>query len=241
MTLGEKLGEAVGRLLAPLTGVVSAARHARMFHPHGRVYRADVTPVAGTLADVGRRLAGPALVRLSTAWWKGGRELPDALGIAMRFRASDAVSAEPEPGDQDLLLATIRRPWRTPLSPLSTNVHDFLANDYYGVSPFEVAGVGRARLRAVPRRDGRRIGSREERLAQAVAEGRGVFTLELSQGGGDWIRLAEVKLLDAVPVDQEALRFSPFRSGRGIEPRGFVHAIRRATYASSQVARPAHA
>ncbi|MEO8183439.1 MAG: hypothetical protein ABI895_31785 [Deltaproteobacteria bacterium] len=42
-------------------------------------------------------------------------------------------------------------------------------------------------------------------------------------------------------LDQEALRFDPFRAGRGVTPVGFVHALRRATYLASQRARPARA
>ena len=36
----------------------------------------------------------------------------------------------------------------------------------------------------------------------------------------------------------DTMRFSPFRSGRGIFPRGLVQNLRRATYALSQAARP---
>lgn len=51
--------------------------------------------------------------------------------------------------------------------------------------------------------------------------------------------LAEVRVARRLDLDQEALRFSPFRTGRGIEPRGFVHGLRRAVYPVSQAVRPA--
>jgi hypothetical protein len=43
-----------------------------------------------------------------------------------------------------------------------------------------------------------------------------------------------------VELDQEALRFDPFRDGRGITPVGFVHSMRKLTYLASQRARPHH-
>jgi hypothetical protein len=45
-------------------------------------------------------------------------------------------------------------------------------------------------------------------------------------------------LLHVLDLDQEALRFDPFRAGRGIVPVGFVQWVRRLTYASSQRLRP---
>jgi hypothetical protein len=53
--------------------------------------------------------------------------------------------------------------------------------------------------------------------------------------------MAIVRLTERAHVDQAELRFSPFRADRGIEPVGFVHAIRRGAYAASQHARPTHA
>src|SRR4051812_3496321 len=109
------LGRVTGALLAPVTAFVSALRRARMFHPDGVVYRADVEPIPtanrhGAHAQVAARLAGPALIRLSSAWWKGDREWPDVLGAALRFRSRPVISPVPDPGDQDLLFATILSP-----------------------------------------------------------------------------------------------------------------------------------
>src|SRR5262245_6871606 len=134
------LGRTLGLLLAP----VSLARRARMFHTEGVLYRAEA--VARSPSPAAQRLEGPALLRFSGAWWRR-RQWPDVLGIAVRFCASASASAgtgaepcaETAPGDQDLIFATVRRPWTAPLAPLSTRVHDYLANDYYGVSPFLVA------------------------------------------------------------------------------------------------------
>jgi hypothetical protein len=56
-----------------------------------------------------------------------------------------------------------------------------------------------------------------------------------------WEPVARIVLLEPARLDQERLRFSPFRDGMGISPRGFVHGLRRATYLLSQIARPSRA
>ncbi len=47
-----------------------------------------------------------------------------------------------------------------------------------------------------------------------------------------------ITLAHRARVDDEALRFRPFRTGRGLKPRGFVHALRRGVYKVSQWSRP---
>lgn len=234
------LGQAAGVVIAPIPYAVSWLRRARTFHPRGVVHRAEVAPhpaVAVDLASLARRLAGPALARLSSAWWKRA-ELPDVLGIALRLRANDVEDPRAHELDQDLLFATIRVPITTPIAPLSTDQHDFLGNDYWAVSPFRIDGVGRARLRLRPRREADGDGDRAERLARAIAQGRATFDLELRRAPRlAYEPLVTVTLGDAIDVDQEALAFSPFREGRGIRPIGFVHGLRAATYAASRRAR----
>jgi hypothetical protein len=241
MTISKMAGTLLGGVLAPLTGGIAALRRARMFHPDGIVFAAEVAaaPDGPDLADLADRVAGPALARLSSAWWRGDKEWPDVLGLALRLRASAERAPAPSAGDQDLLLATIRRPITTPLAPLSTHVHDFLANDYYAVSPFDIDGLGMARLRAVGPRPRTRAPSRRARLQADVAADRAQLGLELRGPRGGWRRLAQLRLVEEVALDQASLRFDPFRDGRGIHPRGFVHHLRRATYAASQRLRPA--
>lgn len=240
-SLDELIGGALGFVLAPVTGTISALRHARMFHPEGVVYAARVEPAADSpWPAVAARLAGPALLRVSTAWWRGGRELPDALGLAVRFRRRVEPSAEAEPGDQDLLLATIKHPWTTPLAPLTTHVHDFLDNDYYGVSPFDVPGIGRSYLRAIGSRPQAHGSDRGERLARAVHDGTAWWRLEARRADEDtWSPVAALRPEARVSIDEAALRFWPFRDGRGLSPRGLVHALRRAAYRASWLMRPA--
>jgi len=234
----ERIGELVGRAAAPLFYAIARARRARVFHPEGIVLVARVEPLGAS--PIAESLRGPALVRFSTALWKHGKEWPDALGCAIRFRSTAAPSAEPEPGDQDLLFATIRTPLATPFAPVGTHVHDFLANTYFATAPFDVRGVGRAKWRVVPERIGAsRERDRDARLLGAVERGDAALRLELRRTfRRAWTPVARVVLEHAADVDQARLRFWPFRAGRGIRPRGFVHALRRGAYAASQAARP---
>lgn len=238
------LGFAGGWLVAPVFGLISAARHARTFHPRGPVFHARVEPhvqAPRELHALGEHLCGAALVRFSGALWKRELRIPDVLGCALRLRQSDDESASAARDDQDLLFATIRRPWTMPLSPLTTDVRDYLANDYFAVSPFRSRDVTQPfylRLRPVAwEHDGR--GGRGERLERAVRARAVMMDLELSQEPfGPWSPLAQVELQRAAKVDGEALRFDPFHAGRGVEAFGFVHALRVGVYKVSQFARP---
>jgi hypothetical protein len=178
--------------------------------------------------------------------WRGGREWIDVLGCAIRFHGDAAVAADAAAGDQDLLLATIRSPWTTLFAPLTTEQHDFLCNDYYAVAPFALEGGSRAlKLRAVAIRDERHALapggsgpalSRGERLELDVRNGRAALELQARAGRGRYAPVARIALRHRVDLDQARLRFSPFRDGRGLRPRGFVHALRQGTYAASQSA-----
>jgi hypothetical protein len=243
----ELAGWAMGLVLSPVVGLISAARRSRMFHPTGLVCRARAEPVSNLGADaatVAARLAGPALVRWSSAWWKSGEHI-DVLGCAIRFTAGP-LGAEPQAGDQDLLLATIQRPWSMPFAPWSTHFYDFLANVYFGVSPFEVPPLGRGEWRLVPENASGPGDSRRERLDRAIAAGRAVLLLEWAPYPGPlarpvaerFVTLLRIQLDGWLELDQRALRFDPFRSGRGLRPVGFVHEMRRAAYRASQGLRP---
>jgi hypothetical protein len=139
------------------------------------------------------------------------------------------------PGDQDLLFATIRSPLTMALSPLFTNAHDFLANRYWAVAPFELDGFDhRVEFRLVPQDPPDGHGSRTERLLSAVRTGDAVFTLE-ARRTFRWKQhpIATITLDEPLALDQAALRFDPFAIGAGIRPVGLVHAIRHAAYAAS--------
>ncbi len=259
MARGDITGLLAGIALAPATGLLSAVRRSRMFHPSGLVCSAEAEAIAGSARarDVAARLAGPVLLRWSSAWWKTG-EWIDVLGCALRF-THEPLGSEPKPGDQDLLLATIQRPWTMPFAPWTTRDHDFLDNAYFGVSPFEVAPLGRIewRLSVQPTSSASTTSpkaplgangssSRRQKLEAAIAAGTGVLLLEWSPYPGPLKRpisahfepLLRIQLTGLVELDQRGLRFDPFRDGRGLQPVGFVHSMRRAAYWTSQRARP---
>ncbi|MBL8951346.1 MAG: hypothetical protein JNK82_11245 [Myxococcaceae bacterium] len=232
------LGKLVGNALAPLTGAVARLRRSRMFHPDGVVYSAEVHALesAPDLRALGERLSGETLSRFSSAWWKQGHEWPDVLGLALRFGG--------ERGDQDLLLATVRFPFTTPVAPLGTRFTSFAWNHFHAVSPFEADGVGRIKLRLRSPRLGRRDSeTREQHLARLAEERRAAWLIEARRlevpfFKRRWEPFAQLELTAPDErVDQAALHFSPFNDRRGLVPVGFVHHLRIGTYASSQRAR----
>ena len=240
----ELLGRVVGAIGALPVAAISAVRHARMFHPRGMLFEAHLEPYASVaMDDVAARFTGHALVRLSGATSKADAEHNEVLGIGMRISDRTITSASPSKDDQDLLFATILSPLTMPFAPFFTRSDDFLENAYYGVAPFFVEGYGRVKIRLAPiARSESHEGHRRERLERAVQERRAVWMVEIRHTFGlRWDPVAKLVLDQTSAIDQEALRFDPFRTGRGIKPVGFVHAIRKYVYAASQRARPTHA
>lgn len=245
------LGRAISVGLAPTAAVASALRNARVFHPRGIVLDAELVPIAHEQpwAELAERLAGPALVRLSAALQKSPRSTVDLLGCAVRLlpweaSAHDTTQIFAHDDTQDLLTVTSRTLVQLPVGLVTTNTGDYLANDYYGLTPFEVdgLGVGYFRLRGghLARRRGR--GSAWYRLAElgtALQLGNAVLRLEIRRRGlgRAYQPVAELRLRSIIEVDQEELAFSPYRSGRGIRPHGFINSLRRATYAASVLGR----
>jgi hypothetical protein len=97
----------------------------------------------------------------------------------------------------------------------------------------------RAYLRLHPVLDNWRAqrGKRSQRLARALEHGARLELALSDTPDGPWLPLADIQLLCVLDLDDAALRFSPFRDGRGVRPRGFVHALRRGVYEASQRAR----
>lgn len=240
--LRERLGAAIGTLWAPAVAAISRARNARMFHPEGHTFVGRIEPVGRSpFAELAHRLDGRVLLRCSQALWRDDRERFDVLGIGMRIRlrGERTFDARARAGDQDLLFATIRSPWTMLLSPFTTDASDFVDQTYWAVSPFAVGAPGRVELRLRPLDPPRTRGSRIERLRSAVEAGRAAWWLEARKTLTlRWHRVARVTVEHEVTIDQAALQFDPFRTGRDIVPVGLVHAIRRAVYAASQHARP---
>jgi hypothetical protein len=242
---GGSSGAVAGWMIAPLFALVSFVRQARTFHPRGPTYHASVVehPAApAELQPLARRLTGRALVRFSGALWKSSQTLPDVLGCAVRFRRNQDETPVPDNDDQDLLLATIRRPYTMFLSPLTTRISDYFANDYFAVSPFDVGLPWPVYFRLRPDHASNEAGVRSERLLRQVSRADAGLSLEVSDHPfGPWQPLLRITLERLAPIDGEALRFHPFRAGRGLRPRGFIHALRLGVYTLSQRARPRHA
>lgn len=243
MRLREAIGRAIGGVFAPLAALGGLIRGARLFHPEGVVYRAQVTPIAteGAVGELAQRLAGPALVRFSGALWRRAHRaaVPEILGAAVRFTRNPKPEARAAHGDQDLLFATIPSILLLPLAPFTTNRRDFLANTYNADLPFFVEGLGQVKFRLTTSNAGATGEDRLARLEHAVKTGRGALHLEVRRRRGLWIPVAAIELRERADIDQEALRLNPFRSGRGIIPVGLLQSIRAAIYPASQIGRRA--
>ncbi len=223
-----------------------------MFHPVGHTFTGRIEAIIGGNFDLlGARLDGRALVRVSGALSKSEREWFDVLGIGLRIhrggrgapellhpgRGDGGDTEAAQPGDQDLLFATIRSPFTMALSPLTTDASNFLAS-YWAVCPFEAPPVGRVELRLRPIGRADLGATRIERLREAVRRGDAGWRLEARKTLTlRWHPVAVIHLEREVILDQAALSFDPFRTGADVTPVGLVHAIRRAVYAASQRAR----
>ena len=244
--LRERAGSWIGRAWAPFIAAIARLRRARMFHPDGHTFTGVVEPFRDedgrapsdpALLDLAGALGSRVLARLSGALWRGEVEHLDVLGLALRFRPSaQPFDHRPHAGDTDLLTATIRSPLTMLGAPLVTDASDFVGNRYWAVSPFVFDGT-RLELRLVPVTGGPSAGTRLERLRAAVATGRAAWWLDARRTLHlRWHRVARITLEAPIELDQDALRFDPFRGV--LRPVGLVHAIRRAAYPASQGSRP---
>lgn len=223
----EWLGKGASVLGAPIISSVAFLRRARVFHPRGVIHRADVRVqpgVADELRAAAVRLAGPGFMRLSSAWWKTG-EKPDLLGVGIRIG-----------GDQDLLFASARSLATLLPAAITTDVHDFLGNDYFAMAPFEIEGVGRVRLKLQSRGASPEGTDRAARLQAAIDAGPAGFDLLVARNG-KYEPFVHVWIGERLELDDEALDLSPTHDGRGVRPVGFVNAARRLAYRASRRAR----
>src|SRR4051794_31016247 len=114
----EQLGRVAGWAASPAFAAAAALRRSHVFHPVGELLDAyiETSTPPDDFEPLASALRGKALVRFSGALWKRpSSRLPDVLGCAIRVYGEDGS------GDQDLLFATIRRPWTTGLAPLTTH------------------------------------------------------------------------------------------------------------------------
>ncbi|PTL82791.1 hypothetical protein [Vitiosangium sp. GDMCC 1.1324] len=238
------LGIAAGALVSPLLYPFFFARGARFFHPSGVVHSARVVPptgvAAGAPADLAARLVGPALVRFAGGWFSGEAG-KDSLGISLRFHDQPLPSALHGKGDQDLYFVSfpsfVLRKFISGIH--QTYLHDYLANTYWAVAPYEVDGFGRVSLRLTASGAGRPGVDRAERLQRAVEEGVARLLLEAAPLGSEvHLPVAEIRLGSRLSQNLETeLRTVPGSSGRGLRPSGFLQGLRVVPYAACQHAR----
>ena len=216
----EKIGLIHGYILGFFTGLISFLRSSRMFHPRGVVFGAEVDS---------KFLPEKALVRFSSAWWKN-KEWPDALGISIRFHEDNKI--------QDLLFASFSSPLLLFISPFITNFKDYLENMYYGVGFFQRDGRI-VKYQIHPIRTEKIQGSRKQRLEHDYLQGETTLELlEEDQETKESKVIASIRLVERLEIDQEQIRFSPFRNDFNILPRGYLQYLRVGAYKLSQWARP---
>jgi len=245
----EAVGLWAGSLIAPFFAFGSLLRQARIFHPQGINFRADVRAIEGAEVDprftelVQGLTKGDALVRFSTGMWSVEKiMLPDVLGMSIRFRADRDDNYKPEEGAQDLLLVTSECLMQLPVAALATNQYNFAGNAYHGMAPFEVAEQQDMLLRVVPTTQIDVTSTdRYQNIRTAVEEDDVVFRLETASQFQPmkWLPLVEIRLMAEVALDDTKLEFYPFRTGQNIIPQGFIQYMRPVPYLLSQYARRA--
>lgn len=230
-------------LLSWVFFLLSFLRRARFFHPSGVVYTARAYPAPGLATVVGReaaeRLSGCALVRFSGGLFKqsGQAVRTDSLGLGVRFHGQPGPCSTNERGGQDLFLVSFHSFGAIAHDIKATNPHDYLANTYWAIAPYEVKGFGRVSLRITATGGGALGTSRAERLEDAVRAGAASLRLEMAPWGtNDYQPLADVRLDSRVDLEDE-LRLTPHAAGRGLRPTGFLQGLRVFPYAASHLAR----
>lgn len=223
--------------LFPLTIVVifvkALINGGRAFHPRGSVCTAEITAIDDHA--IGKRLAGPARVRLSGVGEPENSPNQTVIGLAVSTTEGDV---------QNLLTATFEAFVKTSEGTANTDVTDYLGkNQYASVSPWRVDGAGVMWLRILPHPDAQvaKSGTRTERLDADIAAGRAKFVLELrtapNADGPLHARIATITLTQREPADEPKFRMSMWHTGRGFHPTGFRNGVRAIVYGVSQAAR----
>lgn len=195
-------------------GALSALRRARIFHPVGTASTAEVTVEPGPHAlDA---LAGDhdAVVRISRGIGLP-EALPDILGVAVKVLDAHG------PGiDQDLLLATSASGF--PGHHVLVPTRRVTARAFSSVLPYTNARGERFLVGALP----------DDTTGRC-------FRLAVARVLGPWQPVGTVRLGDDLPEDRgQGLRFTPWHTGGGLEPSGFLNRLRRGAYDGSQEGRP---
>lgn len=234
-------GMVFGVMAAPAVAVAALARRGRVFHTEGGYFEADAVPLAteGSVGKLAERLAGRATARFSSG---GQRRLSDkrrdVVGCTLRFHHG-AAGAPPATDDQDLLLASFENVGELQEAARTSDTRDLTANTYYTATPHRDRDVGRCTFRVVPTPATGEGGDGLARLADAVSRGPVRLVLQVLPLDGAWTDVVGLDLKRRFDADDAVTAYSPFRSGRGIEPIGFLNGARRVAYPVSQAVRGA--
>jgi hypothetical protein len=219
----------------------STLRSARIFHPDGIAHRVSIT-IRPTAEDPQATALGvPLLDREGTytgvvRFSRGAsfpEPLPDVLGLAVRI--DDAHG----PGqDQDILLgSSLEAPVGRQL--LVPNL-SFRGTTLSSVLPYRLGSAGTFWLGARVCDPAGTPLVRLSALRAAIAADEVSLSLRYASRFGAWRTFADVRLGEALSdSESDALGFNvDENTGGGIEPAGFLQALRRHAYAASQAARP---
>jgi hypothetical protein len=226
--------DAAGYVIGLALAGLAAVRRGKAVHPHGAVYAAELvvpshhdalgrTELFGT---PGRRRA---LVRFSRSLGLP-RPLPDLLGMSVRVL--DAYGTDRH---QDFLMVTsVDAPV---MHHLFVPASDVQQRPYSSSLPYR-AGDRSFLVGALPRAQSPRFegGNELERLAAAAATGALAFDLAVAEVWGRFRPVAELRVADPLPRETDALRFNPWNTGGGLEPRGVLNRLRDYAYPLSQSA-----
>jgi hypothetical protein len=221
-------GYAIGGVLA----AVAAARGGKSVHPHGAVHEARLVVDEDPAAPAGSRLLGTpgehrALVRFSRSLGLP-RPLPDLLGVSVRV-----IDAYGRDRHQDLLMvSSVDLPV---LHHLFVPAGDVQQRPYSSSLPYR-AGVETFLVGVVPDAGSPRPAGGDEldRLRRAAATGRMRLGLAVAPLGGRFRRIGTLHVGAPLPDALDALRFSPFNTGGGLEPVGTLNRLRDYAYPLSQ-------
>jgi hypothetical protein len=223
-------GYGIGGLLAG----IAAARSGKAVHPHGVVHEArlvvDGSPAAPPCAELLHTPADHmAIMRFSRSLGLP-RPLPDLLGISLRV--IDAYGADRH---QDVL--TVSSVDLPVLHHGFLPARDVQQRPYSSSLPYRAGDrtflLGIVPDSTSPRTDGE---TELERLASAAATGRLTFTLAVAPVNGRFRHVGTLHVGTRLSDSLDALRFSPFNCGGGLEPAGLLNRLRDYAYPLSQAA-----
>lgn len=224
--------DAAGLTVGGALAAAARLRGGKAVHPHGATHRAllridgaPTAPTGSTLLSTPAEWA--AVVRVSRSVGLP-RPLPDLLGMAIRV--PDAYGPERH---QDLLMVTsVDLPV---LHHLFVPAADAQQRPYSSSLPYRAGDrsfiIGVRPTANSPRPDG---DDELDRLARAAETGRLSFELVIASPWGRFERVGELEIGQRLPEVTNALRFSPFNCGGGLEPHGVLNRLRDYAYPLSQ-------